>query len=137
MDPVMMENEMKSIIQYGSTMNSTHISTLQLPGPSKQARQIQIPPKMQIAPLILLGVLCDNVCTTTLDKQEISTHKNGEETIKGTRNKKTGMWEVPLGPQQSENAVNNIMAQTSRPELAQYLHGVIFNPTKASLLKAI
>ena len=45
------------------------------------------------------------------------------------------MWEMPLGPQQSENVVNNILAQTSKLELAQYLHVSFFRPKKAILLK--
>ena len=49
----------------------------------------------------------------------------------------TGMWEVPLGPQQSKNVVNNILAQTSKPEPVQYIHAADFSPTVASLLKAI
>ena len=96
-------------------MESTHIATLQLPGLSNLARQIHIFPKMQTAPLISLGVLCDYGCTITLDKQEMSIQKNGEEIIKGTRNKNTGMWEVPLVPQQSENLMKNILARTSKP----------------------
>ena len=47
------------------------------------------------------------------------------------------MWEVPLWPQQSENMVNKIMAQTSKPELAQYLHAALFGVTIVSILKAI
>ena len=43
---------------------------------------------------------------------------------------------MPLGPQQLENVVNNIMVQTSKPELAQYLNTALFIPTSASLLKA-
>ena len=96
-------------------MESTHISTLQLPGLSKQSSQIHIYPKMKTPPLISLGVLYDYGCTTTLDKQEMSVHKNGQEIIKGTRNKKTGMWEVPLEAQQSESVINNIMEHTSKP----------------------
>ena len=46
------------------------------------------------------------------------------------------MWEVPLGPQQSENVVNNVLAQTSKPVLAKYLHATLFSPTAASILKA-
>ena len=46
------------------------------------------------------------------------------------------MWEVPLGTQQPENVVNNILEQTSKPELSQYLHAALFIPTAASLLKA-
>ena len=33
--------------------------------------------------------------------------------------------------------MNNILAQTSKPELDQYLHAALFSPTTASLLKAI
>ena len=84
---------------------------------SKQASKIDPHfPKFKTAPWISLGVLCDDGYTITLEKQEKSIEKNGEEILKGTRNKKTGMWEVPLGPQQSENLVNNIMAKTSKPE---------------------
>ena len=46
------------------------------------------------------------------------------------------MWEVPLGTQQSENLVNNILEQTSKPEPSQYLHEALFIPTASSLLKA-
>ena len=55
---------------------------------------------MKTAPLISLGLLCDYGFTRTLDKQDMSVHKNGQEIIKGTQNKKTGMWEVPLEAQQ-------------------------------------
>ena len=96
-----MENDMKSRLPYGSTMDSSHIATVQIQGLSNKVRQIHVFPKMQTAPLISLEVLCDDGCTITLDKQEMSIQKNGEEIIKGTRNKKTVMWEVPLGTQQS------------------------------------
>ena len=137
MAPVITENDMKARLPDGITMESTHIATLQLPGISKQARQIHILLKMQTSPLISLGFLCDDGFTITLDKQEMSIKKNGEEIIKGTRKKKTGTWEVNLGTQQSENIVHNILAQTSKLELAQYLHAGLFSPTAASLLKAI
>ena len=46
------------------------------------------------------------------------------------------MWEVPLG-EKTGNVVNNILAQTSKPELAQYLRAALFSPNIASLLEAI
>ena len=64
-------------------------------------------------------------------------HKNGQEIIKDTSNKKTGMWEVPLETQQAESMTNNIMEQTSKPELVQYLHTELLIPTKAIPLKSI
>ena len=91
MSPLMMDNEIKARLPDGITMESTHIATLQLPGLSKQARQIHIFPKIQIAPLILLGALCDDGCTIKLDKKETSIQKNEEEIIKGIRNNKIGM----------------------------------------------
>ena len=42
----------------------------------------------------------------------MSVHKNGQTIIKGTKNKKTGIWEVPLETQQSEAVINNIPTQT-------------------------
>ena len=47
------------------------------------------------------------------------------------------MWEVPLKTQQSKVVTNNIMAQTTKPELAQYLHAALFILTAASLHKTI
>ena len=77
-DPVIMDNEMKARLPDGSTMESKHIATLQLPGLRRLARHIHIFPKTKTAPLISLGVLCDYGCTITLDKKYISIQKNGE-----------------------------------------------------------
>ena len=63
--------------------------------------------------------------------------KNGQEIIKGTRKKQTEIKEVALETQQSEDVANNILAQTTKPELAQYFHASLFSPKTASLLNAI
>ena len=55
---------------------------------------------------------------------------------KDTSNKQTGMYKVPLETQQSEIVANNILAQTTKPELEQYLHAAIFILTTTILLKA-
>ena len=39
--------------------------------------------------------------------------------------------------QQSEAVINIIWAQTSKPEPAQYLHAVLFGPTKKNIFKTI
>ena len=66
MASVIISNEMTEILPDGITMESSHIATLQLPGLSKKSRQIHIYPKMKIASLISLLVLCDDGSTTTL-----------------------------------------------------------------------
>ena len=53
----------------GGKMESLQIATLQISGISKEAREIHIFPKMKTDPFILLGVLCDDGCTITLDKK--------------------------------------------------------------------
>ena len=78
MAPLIMDNEMKVRLSDGSTIDSTHIATLQIPGLRKLARQIHIFPKMQTAPLISLGVSCNYGCTITIYKQAMSIHNNGE-----------------------------------------------------------
>ena len=98
----MMSKDITSRLPDDITTESSHIATLQLPGLSKQARKIHITPKTKTDPLISLGVLCDDRCTTTLDKKYISVQKNRQDIIKGTINKQTGMWDVPLETQQSE-----------------------------------
>ena len=47
------------------------------------------------------------------------------------------MWEVPQLKKLSEDVVNKILAHTTKPKLAQYLHEALFSPTTRSLLKAI
>ena len=89
--PVIMSNNITERIPYGSTMELSHIAKINIPDLSKQARQIHIPPKMKTAPIISLGVLCDYGCTITLDKQDMSVLKNGQQIIKGARNKQTWM----------------------------------------------
>ena len=115
-------------LQDGITMESSNIAALQIPGLSKQARQIHIYPKIKTAPLLSLGVLCDNGFTITLQKQDISVQNNGQEIMKGSRNKQTGMWEVPMKIQQSEAVKNKIRDQTSKTELAHFLHAALFSP---------
>ena len=96
MAPVIISNDTTEGQPDGSTMDSSHISALQLPSLSKQARHINIYPKMKTYPLISLGVLCDDGCTITLYNQEISVSKNGQERINVNINNQSGMWEVPL-----------------------------------------
>ena len=77
-------------------MESSHLATLQIPVIKQAIEADTYFPKIKTAPLISLGVICDYGCTIILDMQDMIVQKNGQEIIKGTRNKQTGMWEVPL-----------------------------------------
>ena len=47
------------------------------------------------------------------------------------------MWELPPGATTIRNVVNNILEQTSKPELAKYLYTALLFPTTESLIKTI
>ena len=64
------------------------------------------------------------------NSKELQFKKKGQQIIKGTRNKQTGMWEVTLDTQKSKIVVNNILDQTTKLELAQYLHITLLRPTE-------
>ena len=69
--PVIMSSNTAERLLDGSTMELSHIATLHLPGLNKQARNIHIIQKIETDPLISLGVLCDDGCTITPDKQKM------------------------------------------------------------------
>ena len=60
---------MTASLPYGSTMKSSHVATLQLPIITLKSRKIHISPKMRTSPLISLTVLCDDGCTSKLEKK--------------------------------------------------------------------
>ena len=66
MSPVIIQNNMIERLPHGSTIESSHVATLQLPGITRKSRQVHIYPKMITAPIISLGVLCEDGCTITL-----------------------------------------------------------------------
>ena len=75
MTPFTMSREMIERLPDRITTDSSHIATLQLPGINKKSRKIHIFPKARTAPLILLGVLCYDGCTITIDQQEMTVQK--------------------------------------------------------------
>ena len=90
MAPAIIENDMKARLPYGSTMESSHKTTVHLPGLSKLVRQIHIFPKIQTSPSISLGILYDDRCTITLEK-----NVNQEEwKINNQRHHKQKDWNV-------------------------------------------
>ena len=76
---------MTSRLPDNSTMDSSHITTLHLPDLSNQASEAY--PHLNTienSPTNIFRILCDDGYTITLDKQDMSVHKNVQETIKGT-----------------------------------------------------
>ena len=125
----------------GSNMDSTQGENLPLAGMYMESRKIHICLDMNTAPLVLLGFLCDDGFTITLDKKPMEIQNNGQKILRGYRNKNTVMWGFQLSATKYKDntkaKAQNLMAQATKPELASYYNAALFSPTNTSLLKAI
>ena len=133
MAPVITSNDMTERLPDGITMTSSDIQILQIPGLSKQARQIHISSKLKQPhyynweSYVMMVAPSQQKSNKFQKKNWITNNKRHQE--QANRN-------VKGSPGDKKNA-NDILDQTTKPELAQYLHAVLFSPTKASLIKAI
>ena len=71
----------------------------------------------------------------------MTVQKQGEAVPEGTRNGEAGMWQVkitpPQGPTPTHQSANTLMAERTKPELAQWYHATLFRPVKQTLIQAI
>ena len=63
---------------------------------SQHAKTAHIFDELKSASLISLGKLCDDSCKIHLDKHHIQIFKDNEQILKGFRNPKDGLWDIPL-----------------------------------------
>ena len=63
---------------------------------SPQAKNAIVLPKLTSANLISLGQLCDDGCSIVLDKNKMIAVKDNTIVLKGKRNKKDGLWDIPI-----------------------------------------
>ena len=81
----------------GHKMSPTHRVTVPLtPALSAQAQQGHVLRTLSTGSLISIGTLCDDDCTATFSKNQITVTKNGTPIIHGTRNREDGLWYIPL-----------------------------------------
>ena len=149
-----------------TTIHATHTGELPLhPSFSKNGKTAKILPQLTSASLISIGKLCDNNCQVTFDKSKMCLYKNNQEIMRGIRNPTDGLWDIPLPsrkfssppsthhtpPSYTTNKkfnVINIVAShpslaviirkdTTKSDLAQYLHAACFSPVLNTWEKAI
>ena len=63
---------------------------------SSKAKTAIILPKLKSSLLISLGQLCDNDCHIHLNKEEMKVYKKEDLIMKGVRNKRDGLWDIPI-----------------------------------------
>lgn len=114
----------------GFTIQSNEIGNLPIPDLSPITQQCHVLPELQSASLISVGKLCNDDCIVTFDKSHVYVSKNNKLILKGNRNLKDNLWDIPL-PQPAEHHANVIICK-DKPikELIQYYQGCCFSPTK-------
>ena len=63
---------------------------------TSKAKQATVLPNLHSSSLISLGQLCDDNCKVILDKKELNVYKDEQVLLKGYRNSKDGLWDIPI-----------------------------------------
>jgi hypothetical protein len=63
---------------------------------SEKAQKTMILPDLKSSNLISIGQLCDDGCDITLDKNEMIITKNNQFIMRGQRNPRDGLWDIPI-----------------------------------------
>ena len=135
-------------------MHSSHSATLNLqhlhPDLPPQATTATILPTLK-QPLLSLGQLCDSGFDVTLTSSNIYLSKKNtvgypNTTNIGTRNKRTGLWDIPLSPNTTQPAqvkqnntkiAKNAYTIRSKRNLITFLNAAAFSPAVSTWCAAI
>jgi hypothetical protein len=122
-------------------MESSHTAELNIPELSADASIAHILPGMTNHSLLSVGQLCNEGYIVTFKNASVTICDPEEfQILSGARDLDTGLWRINMRKdnQQSQQAVaNNVYDLRNTGALVNYLHKVIFSPSKSSLLQAI
>jgi len=131
----------------GSTITSTHMATLTIPGLLRGMAQAHIFPDLHAGALLSVSQLCDTRCMVTFTAQHAQVHQHARLLLQGER-AASGLWHVPLPKQDSYDACNKVTptpiaaAFTALPvatqaNLSAFLHAACFSPAISTFRAAI
>jgi hypothetical protein len=124
---------------------STHTCDLDIDDLPAAAKKGHILPGLASHALISVGVLCDHGCTVTFEKDKCCIFFKGREILRGPRNPKSRLWEIPLSKngttvqlQPSNQHAANAMHHTSnKVDLMKFLHQSCFSPVPSTWIRAV
>jgi hypothetical protein len=87
--------------------------------------------------LLSIGQLCNQGCIAIFEKEHFYIMKNGKLILKGRRNFKDGLWDVPFEKHKIDTINYIINKDQSKTELAKYLHACAFSPVISTLQDCI
>lgn len=132
-----LNNGPSAMIPNGTKIQAEHLG--QLPIQANFSLSSLVFPDLHSESLLSIGQLCDNDCLAIFDRYHLHVFKNNRCILKGYRNTKDGLWDVPFpSPQPTVNKMSYIIRQDlNKTELAQYLHACAFSPSISTFQCAI
>jgi hypothetical protein len=123
----------------GTTIQSSHTCNLLLTELPPQARQAHVFPGLVRNSLISVGQLCDNGCSVTFTKDQVTVSKNKKCVMYGSRDPKSRLWRVDLKQkfEKQEVQCNQAHDNNNQKDLINYLHAACFSPVKSTWITAI
>ena len=132
------------ILPDGSFMQATYKAEINLsPLLSTRSKTAHTFPHLQSGALISIGKICVDGCTATLTSIHMKVEKKVEVVLEGPRKGEASTWNVHLSttpqprPTLKRQPANNLMADRTKPDLAQCYHTTLFSPFNHSLVREI
>ena len=124
-----------------TTMKSTHVVDLPLPGLPPPACEAHLFPALGNTSLISIGQLCDHGCSANFNKESVIIELHGKEILRGHRSSTTnGLWVLELPSQpvtKSAFATHPINQSTTAADMVTFGHASLFSPRESTLHKAL
>jgi hypothetical protein len=122
-------------------MESTHTTSLYIPGLKKSASIVNIFPGMANHLLLSVGKLCNEGYSVTFKIDAVTIYNPlGVHILKGARDLDMGLWHINLRKehqQRPHEVANNVYELCNTEAGVTYLHMAMFSPTKSALLQAV
>ena len=117
----------------GHHINCTGTTSIDWPDLPPTARTAHVLPQLNPHSLISIGVLCDDDCIATFDKESVKIHQHNTPILQGHR-LPNGLWSLPLYSHQPQ--ANALFPEQTQRDLVQWLHAAAFSPSISSFLEA-
>ena len=122
----------------GTKVKSTHTCDITIPG-LPMILVGHVVPKLSIASLIGIRVLCDAGCEVVFTKTNCDVWYKGKIILRGKKDPSTGLWTLPIGPKQDQTKTTKVKpvgiapkksinvpadAHEGAPQVASFTHSI-------------
>eukprot|EP00956_Cyclotella_meneghiniana_P014140 scaffold21040_cov41-Cyclotella_meneghiniana.AAC.5 len=145
-------NPLRINLPDGTYITSTHTCNLNIPWLPNSMTEAHIVPGLTHDSLVATKKFCDAGCKVIFDADECHIHYKDRVVLTGSRDKKTGLWIVPINPivpnkdtigpldlaiAPQQHIAANVYTLPYKQQQLKYMHQAFFSPPVHTLIKAI